>query len=701
MNPAARMACPEAQGERSAVHLQWLSPRSDWTQDQVAQYLRARANDHFFPVPDPEETRVERIDAVLENRFEFNGEPHILEAPIDWLCNPSVDVEWHISLHKFYYAVGLGMRYRTTGDPRYVDKWVSLLSSWMDQVPVGFIAADVTGRRVQNWIYAFHYFAPAIGSGPLSAAFLCRWLDSIREQVEFLCANLTPARNHRTLELYAIFLAGVAFPEFRDADRWRRFALGEIVKNVQTDLLPDGVQCELSTDYHHLVLKNYLCIRRLARLNAIDVPEVLDQRLIQALEFSLFVHKPDGVVPSLSDGDARSFLDLLQQGADLYGRADMRYVATRGRSGSPPGSCAQGFPVAGYYTLRSGWGQGRRAYEDEHYLVFDCGPLGAGNHGHLDCLSFELAAFGRSLVVDPGRYTYSEAGETNWRVRFRGSAYHNTVTVDGRNQTRYEPREIREASRHARGSLRHRISGPAPEATLRNFVSRPGFAMLHGTARSHEYDAVHDRRIMFVFEDYWVVSDFLSGDSAHRYDLWLHLTERAQDSVQCDRRRGTLVIDAPGLRIAHEDLGGIDVAVEPGKVSYRYGEALDAPILRLTQTGMRARFNTVLHPWRDQVPELIVRELRVTGAPGGPDPADSGAACALRVQTGGGAGAYTDYLFVAEPSEHPWQFAGLTFSGTFLALRRDAAGEIVELHADAGASLRDTRGPVLWRGLGR
>ncbi|MEZ4764024.1 MAG: heparinase II/III family protein [Calditrichia bacterium] len=54
--------------------------------------------------------------------------------------------------------------------------------------------------------------------------------------------------------------------------------------------------------------------------------------------------------------------------------------------------------------MRSGWGE-RKSFTDERYLMFDCGPLGEGNHGHIDFLSFEMAAFGRSLIVDPGRYT--------------------------------------------------------------------------------------------------------------------------------------------------------------------------------------------------------------------------------------------------------------------------------------------------------
>jgi len=171
----------------------------------------------------------------------------------------------------------------------------------------------------------------------------------------------------------------------------------------------------------------------------------------------------------------------------------MLYVATQGKHGQPPSERSVHFPDGGYAIVRSGWGEQDKAFSDEQYLVFDCGPLGAGNHGHFDCLSFELAAHGRSLIVDPGRYTYSEASEVNWRKTFRGTAYHNTVSVDGKNQTRYEPRVIKEITRHARGSVRHKVTGDAPEHEMRSFVSRPGFDYLHGVAVSHEYDAVHER----------------------------------------------------------------------------------------------------------------------------------------------------------------------------------------------------------------
>ena len=678
---AALQLIPHTQTRASV----FLSPFAQMSSDALLDHFRSRRNVEFFAVPDADQTGRDKMVSILANRFAFNGEEYQLPDPIDWLNNPSRDVEWHILLHKFYYAVGLAMAFAETADARYLEKWQALTESWIEQTPLGFIAADVTGRRVQNWIYAYYFFVANARENSCSSGFHRRFLESIAAQVNFLCDNLTPARNHRTLELYAIFLAGVVFPEMCDAKRWVEFALPEIARNTQTDLLPDGVQCELSTDYHQLVLKNYLCVRRLAQMNKIPVPAEMDARLIKALEFSMYVHKPDGIVPSLSDGDACSFLDLLKQGYELYGREDMLYVATRGQRGKPPAKRSVHFRDSGYSIVRSGWGETGRTFADEQYLIFDCGPLGAGNHGHFDCLNFELAAFGRSLIVDPGRYTYSEAGETNWRVKFRGTAYHNTVVVDGKNQTRYEPRAIKDVSRHTPGSVRHKVTGAAPDFELRAFESRSRFDFLHGIARSREYDAVHERRLFFAFGEYWICCDSLNSPSHHDYELFFHLSEHAQDCVAITRARGTLLAETPNLLIAQEErYEDLDVGLRPGFVSYSYGEKKSAPIIRFKRSGTNAEFQTVLFPYREQAPDIRIRELRVMNQ------YNNGAnAHAFCVAIGMGELSTTDYCFYSDGAQSRWSFGPYLFTGTFLLLRKDAYGEIVAVHANPGAHLSE------------
>lgn len=628
-------------------------PFHAWSDDALLNHYNARHSIQYFAVADESQTARATMDVLLHNRFSFNHEAHQLPAEFDWTANPSRDVEWMILWHKFYYAVGLGIAYHETKDQRYADKWMALTESWIDRVPLDLLPSDVTGRRIQNWIFAHYYFV-TLNAEAVTPAFYRKFLHSLHEQVCFLLNHLTAARNHRTLELYAIFLAAVVFPEFNGADDWLDFAQAELLKNMQADLLSDGVQCELSTDYHHLVLRNYLCIRRLAALNNIAMPEEMDSLIKQALEFAKYVHKPDGFIPSLSDGDSRNFLSLLAQGYELYGDEEMRYVASQGVAGEPPALRSKAFPDSGYYVLRSGWGE-RERYEDERYLVFDCGPLGAGNHGHLDCLNFEMAAFGESLIVDPGRYTYCEAGETNWRALFRGTSAHNTVTIDDRNQTRYEF--------HTR---KFKIKGDAPDHELKTFVSRDGFDFLHGLARSHEYPVLHERKILFVRGAYWIVSDVLRAAEPHEYDLRFHLSDTAFGKTTIQHQSNTRLISAPKLVIAQAADADITADIEDGFISRTYGVKHAAPVVSLKTRAANACYNTILFPHKAAAPTLTVENIPVFTGHRLCAPTE---ATALRITIDD----RTDHFFLAhQASAQPYCFGNIQPQQALLFFRQDA-----------------------------
>jgi len=571
------------------------APYHTWTPDQLLRHFQTRTSIHYFPVVDAVETAREKIDSILNDRFEFNQESHTVPSPIRWTVNPSHDREWLILLHKFYYSVGLGMVYHETEAARYAEKWVDLTSSWIDAVPLDFLPSDVAGRRIQNWIFAHYYFVTLHQSACIGPEFYVRFLESLHDQICYLREHLTPARNHRTLELCAIFLAAVVFPEFDEAKDWLAFSTQELSNNIQADFLPDGVHCELSTDYHHLVLKNYLWIRKLARINQIDMPDSIDEGIKKALEFSVYSHRPDGAIPSLSDGDSRTFLDLLKQGYELYGSEHFKYVSSQGKAGTSPEHRSRGFAASGYYVLRSGWGDQGDPYHDQRYLIFDCGPLGAGNHGHLDLLSFEMAAYGKPLIVDPGRYTYDESGETNWRGLFRGTSYHNTVLVDDKNQARYEWKKTR-----------FKITGPEPEREIKSFVTRPGLDYLHGIARSHEYPVVHERKVLFINGEYWVIVDLLRATEPHKYDLLFHLSPPAQGRVSVMVSDDALSIQSPQLILAQPFSPNVRPSIQEGFVSTSYGEKQPAPIVRLTQRDSSACFLTVLYPHMDNETNISV-----------------------------------------------------------------------------------------------
>jgi hypothetical protein len=67
-------------------------------------------------------------------------------------------------------------------------------------------------------------------------------------------------------------------------------------------------------------------------------------------------------------------------------------------------------------------------------LVIKAGPFGEGSagHSHSDVLSLTARAGSREILIDPGTFTY--VADPAARNRFRGSAAHNTVRIDGRDQ---------------------------------------------------------------------------------------------------------------------------------------------------------------------------------------------------------------------------------------------------------------------------
>src|SRR6185369_10274629 len=242
----------------------------------------------------------------------------------------------------------------------------------------------------------------------------------------------------------------------------------------------------------------------------LDFPAGYDERLEAACEFLLHVQRPDGSIPALSDADTGNYSDLLELAAFICNRPDFLYAATAGVEGEAPRVTCASFRDGGYYIQRSGWGD-KTNFRHEKYLVFDCGPIGDGGHGHYDLLNIEVAANGWPLIVDPGRFTYAEDA-AQWRRWFKGTAAHNTVCVDDLDQVPYR---------------RGKPKGALAEARLLERLTTPDCDMLVGEARSPVYDAIHTRRICFVRGEYWLIVDSLRAHGPHKYDLRFHLTPAA------------------------------------------------------------------------------------------------------------------------------------------------------------------------------
>lgn len=435
-------------------------------------------------------------DAVRigEGRWRYVGEEHVLPHPPDWTVNPSRDKEWQIAWHKHYFTRHLVHAYRETGDGAHLTRLGELLESWLATMGQGHITlsdAQVEAKRVESWVGMLALLDDAPGwQEHLDPALTGAVVVRLGEEARYIAGNLKRARNHRTFQLWSVFTVGLLFPELPDAAALRDTARGLLTENLLADIREDGVQVEGSTHYHQLVTETTLTFVEMCDAHGVPVDPVLRERLIRALEFCAWFEWPDGEIPLVNDADDGRHDHLLARGARLTG-APIR------RDGD-----MRDFPASGYLVL-TGPGQ--------HVLV-DLALMGDGSHAHYDLGSFTYWCDGGPGIVDPGRYTYSsepDADGVDWRHRFKSTAAHNTVQVDGLDQTRYLNRTKR---------------GPDAWLEVREVV--PGVTpTAFGRIRSHEYPVVHERLVAFVRRSYLLVHDRLvaEDDAEHLAELRFHL----------------------------------------------------------------------------------------------------------------------------------------------------------------------------------
>jgi hypothetical protein len=189
------------------------------------------------------------------------------------------------------------------------------------------------------------------------------------------------------------------------------------------------------------------------------------------------------------------------------------------------------FPAGGYFVLGA-----HRDQPHEVQLVFDAAPLGylsIAAHGHADCLSFVLSLGGHPVLVDPGTCCYHE--DAVWRDHFRGTSAHNTLRVDGLDQSESGGpfMWLRKATPTLEAA---RTSGPLQLVRARH----DGYRRLSDPvthAREVRLDAARERI---------EVVDRIDAAGAHRLERFWHFAPACQVA---QKRAGLFLVSLPHVQL--------------------------------------------------------------------------------------------------------------------------------------------------------
>jgi uncharacterized heparinase superfamily protein len=413
------------------------------------------------------------------NRFRGFG-----SGPIDWRAAEMPEL-WRYNLHYFDYLHWPGVSEGLKAE---------LIAGWIGQNPPGTRDAwepYTVSLRIVNWVKLFI-------SPEWRREISKEWLDSLADQAAWLARNLEYhiLANHYLKNGKALLFAGLFFAG-ATAEAWRRKGLEILLGEAREQFLADGAHYELSPMYHAICTEDYLDAVNLLRGTGVasegEIAAVLEETASAALDFLVQLTFPDGGLPLFNDsafGIAPRTDTLVAYGERLLGyrapaRAERVVVC---------------FPAAGYFGARS-----RR----DMWLV-DCGPVSPAyqpGHTHCDMLSFELAVNGQRVVVDSGVHDY-EAGET--RRYARSTAAHNTVTVDGAEQSElWGAFRVARRARPLHSEVRQTAEGLRFGGAIR------GFPVLGG-------GIVHRRVIEYAWDGVWQVTETVEGRGRHLVESRLH-----------------------------------------------------------------------------------------------------------------------------------------------------------------------------------
>jgi hypothetical protein len=383
------------------------------------------------------------------------------------------DIKYLWEINRHLELVTLAQAWHLSREERFALGCRALLDSWFQQAPypfgVNWCSSLEHAIRLTNWSFAWHLLGSdesPLFQGEEGVAFRARWLTSVYQHCHFIAGHLSrhsSANNHLLGEATGLFIAASTWPLWEASARWRADAYEELEREARLQTFADGVNKEQAVWYHHAVADMMLVVGLVARAGDADFGPSYWQRLQSMLEFLASIMDVGGNVPQIGDADDGllvrfdpgrdfdPFRSLLATGAVLFERPEFKLKAgelddkTRWLLGDGAEATfgaiqpreeitlpvRQEFSQGGYYILGSDF-----ETPQEVRIVADAGPLGylsIAAHGHADALAFTLSAGGLPILVDPGTFAYHT--ERRWRDYFRGTSAHNTVRVDGEDQS--------------------------------------------------------------------------------------------------------------------------------------------------------------------------------------------------------------------------------------------------------------------------
>lgn len=452
------------------------------------------------------------VEGVLNDEITLLHETHRIEE--SWNIQEASHL-WNYNLHYLEFLIPLAVKYTQNPEEEYIDKFQGLMESWLKQTSGDSFEAYTISMRIPNLLICLELLKDKLEGTELKI----KLLESIYQQYRYLLKSqeLALLANHYFENLKTIVISSLLFNEL---DIYHKY-FDLFLKEVEEQILGDGMHFERSLMYHKMILEDILRIYVvLASANHKGDAEKIIPTIRKMTSVISGIEKGFSRTPLFNDAGnnvSKNKYGLVKAAGRICGDENDRYNEQRLEKNY---SCEDNeqkaltrtaFPESGYYKLDF----------RNITVLFDCGEIGPaymGGHAHCDCLSFELAVNGRMIFVNSGTGQY----QGKLRTFFRSTPAHNTIMIDDREQSELW-------GEHRAGRRISKVRGIG-NADANGYAVTGSFESYLGDRFRRKIKWISEKR--FVFLD-----DFIAHDKGiHIARQFLHLTpgyhyERSEKKV--------------------------------------------------------------------------------------------------------------------------------------------------------------------------
>ena len=359
------------------------------------------------------------------------------------------DVKYVWEVNRLQFLQSISAAYYITKDKKYIDAVERLIASWYRcNTPfrgIGWNSGIELSLRSISLLMASSLCAGSLSDN--TATQIGSLISAHSFWLQRYPSRFSSANNHLIAEVSALILIGIACEEFFSVGQAARKTL---IDEVERQILTDGMPAEQSPTYGAFTAEFVLLAGYCSLMVGRPLPDSVNQRLNKFSNYIEVISHSSGAVPAFGDDDEGRVLTLGTHEPSYVSSVSACISSFLGHSspfearptglrelffGLPPKSTRN---LSGMFCFETGGlSVVKTKCAGTNLIVgIDHGPLGylsIAAHGHADALSIWATADDRPIFVDPGTYLYHSGGA--WRDWFRGTRSHNTLCLDGKDQS--------------------------------------------------------------------------------------------------------------------------------------------------------------------------------------------------------------------------------------------------------------------------